>query len=163
MEIYHQVIKFLDNMKFKISQELDTNAYKKSHVIESISSKLELFLKTKNYGNDIETFFIGFIGMKTKQGLEGMFKERKPKYISYKQVKNRLTGELIEVLKEYSYDIKFNNELYDEFVNGTDELSEKLFVQKLLESLKHFDKLPKEVHNFDVEKFKEDIHSLFME
>lgn len=150
-------------MKFRISQELDTNAYIKSDLIESISSKLEFFLKNKNYGNDIETFFIGFIVIKTKKGLEGMFKERKPKYINQKQVKNRLTGESIEIVKEYSYDIKFDNELYDQFVNGTDELSKKLFVQKLLESLKNFDKLPKEVRNFDVETFKEDLHSLFME
>ena len=40
----------LDNMKFKISQELDTNSNSKSHLIEKLSVKIETFLRNKNYG-----------------------------------------------------------------------------------------------------------------
>lgn len=72
-------------------------------------------------------------------------------------MKNRLTGESMEIDKEYSYDIKFDYELYDQFVEFSDKQSEKLLIQKLLESLKHFDNLPKQVEDFDVKRFKEDL------
>ena len=34
-------------MKFKISQELDTNSNSKSHLIEKLSVKIETFLRNK--------------------------------------------------------------------------------------------------------------------
>jgi len=144
-------------MKFKISQELDINSSSKSHLIEKLSVKIETFLRNKNYGEDIKTIFIGLVVVKTREGLENIFKERKPKYIDFKLMKNRLTGESMEIDKEYSYDIKFDYELYDQFVEFSDKQSEKLLIQKLLESLKHFDNLPKQVEDFDVKRFKEDL------
>ena len=147
-------------MKFKISQELDSISNLKAPLIERISNKLELFLINKNYGNDIETFYIGFIAVNTKNGLKKLFKERKPKYIRYKEIKSRLTGEIIIVSKEYSFDIKFDDKLYDDFVNTTNELSEKIFITKLIESFKNLDKLPKEIIDFDIKKFKQDVFLL---
>jgi len=150
-------------MKFAITQELDAVTNKKANLIQSISNDLESFLKNKNYGSDIETFYIGFIGIKTKVGFDNYYKERSPKYIDYKQTKNRLTGIVIEISKEYSYDIKFDNELYDEFVNSSDEESKKLLARKILESFEHLDKLPKKIKDFDKEKFKADVEEFFKE
>ncbi|MPS72457.1 MAG: hypothetical protein E2590_04820 [Chryseobacterium sp.] len=150
-------------MEFAITKELDTGTNKKTNLIQEISDNLKFFLKNKSYGEDIETFYIGFVGIKTKIGYEQFFKERKPRYVDYKQTKNRLTGEMMEIIKEYGYDIKFDNELYDEFVNGTDEESKNLLARKILESFAHFDKLPKKIKDFDKEKFKVDVEKFFKE
>lgn len=150
-------------MEFAITKELDTGTNKKTNLIQEISDNLEFFLKNKSYGEDIGTFYIGFVGVKTKIGYEHFFKERKPKYIDYRLTKNRLTGLPLETIKQYGYDIKFDHELYDEFVNGTDEESKKLLARKILESFAHFDKLPKKIKDFDKEKFKADVEEFFKE
>jgi hypothetical protein len=150
-------------MKFAIIQYTDTKSEKKSHLVQDISNNLQDFLKNKNYGEDIEVFLIGFLGVKTKPGYEDWYKEKKPRYVDYKQSKNRITGEMMEVIKNYSYDIKFDYELYDEFVDGTDEESRKLLAKKILESFEHLDKLPKKVKDFDKEKFKADVEKFFKE
>ncbi|WP_312555286.1 hypothetical protein [Empedobacter brevis] len=148
-------------MEFGITQELDTGTNKKSNLIQDISDNLESFLKNKNYGEDVETFLIGFVGVKTKPGYEEWYKERKPKYIDYRLTKSRLTGLPLETIKQYSYDIKFDYELYDEFVNGTEEESSKLLARKILESFSHLDKLPKKIKDFDKDKFKSDVEEFF--
>lgn len=80
-------------MNFSIAQELDTETLKKSKLIQSVSDSLENFLLNKNYGESVKTYYIGFVGIKTKLGYENWYKERKPKYIEYRQTKNRITGE----------------------------------------------------------------------
>lgn len=150
-------------MEFAITKELDIKSYEKSTLIQEVSDDLGSYLKNRNYGDDIEVFLIGFVGVKTKPGYEDWYKERKPRYVDYKQSKNRLTGLVMETIKEYSYDIKFDNELYDKFVNSSDEDSKKLLVEKILESFEHLDKLPKKVKDFDKEKFKTDVEEFFRE
>lgn len=147
-------------MEFGITQELDTGTNKKSNLIQEISDNLESFLKNKNYGKDVETFLIGFVGIRTKPGYEEWYKERKPKYIDYKVIKS-FTNQPIEIRKKYGYDIKFDYELYDEFVNGTEEESSKLLARKILDSFSHLDKLPKKIKDFDKEKFKSDVEEFF--
>lgn len=74
---YLRVIKFSDKniMKFAITQEVDTRSGKKSDIIQQVSNDLENYLKDKNYGSDIETFLIGFVGVKTRPGYEEWYKE----------------------------------------------------------------------------------------
>lgn len=148
-------------MKFAITQEVDNKAYDKSFKVQEISSGLEIFLKKKSYGKDIEAFLISFVAVKTKPGYEKFFKERKPKYIDYKAGKNRITGEPMETIKEYSYDLKFDDELYDEFVNSADEECKKLVAKKILESFQYLQNLPTKVKDFDKEKFIADVKQFF--
>lgn len=148
-------------MEFGITQEVDNKSGDKSYLVQKISDNLENFLKNRSYGEDVETFLIGFVAIKTKPGYEEWYKERKPKYIDYRLTKSRLTGLPLETIKQYSYDIKFDYELYDEFVNGTEEESCKLLARKILDSFSHLDKLPKKIKDFDKEKFKSDVEEFF--
>lgn len=148
-------------MEFGITQEVDNKSGDKSYLVQKISDNLENFLKNRSYGEDVETFLIGFVAIKTKPGYEEWYKERKPKYIDYRLTKSRLTGLPLETIKQYSYDIKFDYELYDEFVNGTEEESSKLLARKILDSFSHLDKLPKKIKDFDKEKFKSDVEEFF--
>lgn len=148
-------------MEFGITQEVDNKSGDKSYLVQKVSDNLETFLKNRSYGEDVETFLIGFVGIKTKPGYEEWYKERKPKYIDYRLTKSRLTGLPLETIKQYSYDIKFDYELYDEFVNGTEEESSKLLARKILESFSHLDKLPKKIKDFDKDKFKSDLEEFF--
>lgn len=148
-------------MEFAIVQNTDTKSYLKSNLVQEISNDLQLLLKNKTYGADIQTFLIGFLAVKTKPGYEDWYKAKKPKYVDYKQSKNRITGELMEIFKNYGYDIKFDNELYDEFVQSSDEESKKLLAKEILKSFAYLDKLPKKVKDFDKEKFTVDIERFF--
>jgi len=150
-------------MEFTIVQYTDTKSYLKSNLVQEVSNNLQSLLKNKSYGTDIETFLIGFLAVKTKPGYEDWYKEKKPRYVDYKQSKNRITGETMEVVKNYGYDIKFDYELYDEFVNSTDEESKKLLARAILKSFIHLEKLPKKVKDFDKEKFKMDVENFFKE
>ncbi|MBY0067110.1 MULTISPECIES: hypothetical protein [Empedobacter] len=148
-------------MEFDIILESDNKSYEKKKSIDFISQSLAGFLKNRSYGEDVETFLIGFVAIKTKPGYEEWYKERKPKYIDYRLTKSRLTGLPLETIKQYSYDIKFDYELYDEFVNGTEEESSKLLARKILDSFSHLDKLPKKIKDFDKDKFKSDVEEFF--
>lgn len=147
-------------MEFGITQEVDNKSGDKSYLVQKVSDNLETFLKNRSYGEDVETFLIGFVAIKTKPGYEEWYKERKPKYIDYKVIKS-FTNQPIEIRKKYGYDIKFDYELYDEFVNGTEEESSKLLARKILESFSHLDKLPKKIKDFDKDKFKSDVEEFF--
>ncbi|WP_333889144.1 hypothetical protein [Sphingobacterium siyangense] len=148
-------------MKFAITQEVDNRAYNKSFLVQDLSNSIQNHVQNINYGQDVETFYIGFVAVKTKIGYEHFFKERKPRYVDYKVTKDRLTGLPLETIKQYSYDIKFDNELYDEFVNSSDEESKKILAREILVSFKHLDKLPKKIRDFDKEKLKADVEQFF--
>ncbi|PUV24415.1 hypothetical protein [Sphingobacterium athyrii] len=150
-------------MKFSITQYTDTGSEKKAVLVQNISDELQNFLKNKNYGEDIETFYISFLGVKTKTGFEDLYKAKKPNYVDYKLIKNRFTGLMMEIVKEYGYDIKFDHELYDEFVNSSDEESKKLLGREIIKSFSYLDKLPKKLKDFDKEKFKIDVENFFKE
>lgn len=67
----------------------------------------------------------------------------------------------MEIIKTFSYDIKFDYDLYDEFVEASDENSKKILILKILDSFNHLDKLSKKIKDFDAEKFKSDIEIFF--
>lgn len=136
--------------------ELDFRADKKSALIQRFSDSLKDEFKDKNYGEDIENIYIGFICVRTVPGFELFSAKRKPKYVSVQRF-TTLDGSKMEIKNTFSFDIKFDGELYDNFVNATDSESIKLLEGELIESLSSFNSLPKKVKKFDVEQFRSDI------
>ncbi|WP_133147477.1 hypothetical protein [Chryseobacterium aquaticum] len=149
-------------MEFSITQEVDNLAYNKSFQIQELSKELNTYLKDKDYGSDIKSVIIGAVLIKTKPGFEDWYKERKPKYIEHKITKNRITGQSMEIIKNFTYDIKFDSGLYDEVVNSSDVESLKIISREIVMSLKHFDKLTKKLKDFNVDRFTLDIQSFFL-
>lgn len=150
-------------MKVIITLEIDRDAERQSYLINYLSKDLEGYFDDRNYGQDLQTLFIGCICIKTKPGYEEWYKKRKPKYIEYKKSKSRITGQEIEIIKTYSYDIKIDNDDYDEFISVSDEDCKKILAREILQSLSYLDLLTKKIKDFDNEKFKEDMRVFFDE
>jgi hypothetical protein len=162
MVIYLRGIKFLDKMNLKLTLEIDNSAEKKAKSIIELSQKITYFFKDKSYGDDLEEVSIGIICIKTKIGYEEWYKLRKPKYISYKKTKNKLTGVEYIVSKSFSYDIKIDNELYNSFIDSNELDGLKILAREILNSFSNFNSLPKkEVKEFDKDKFYTDLESFF--
>jgi len=140
-------------MKFAIAQEIDLEASKKEHIIEKVSNLIKSFLSNKDYGDDLQHFYIGCICIKTPPGYEEWFKIRRPRYKAKTTVK-KLDGSKIELYGVFSYDIKPD---YERFVYSSDEESERILAEEILKSLSHFDRLSKRVKNFDAKRFKRDL------
>jgi hypothetical protein len=144
-------------MNFGISLEFDTAAYVKSNLVRSLSDNIKNYLKEKKYGDDIQHFFIGCICVREKPGYEKWFKIRKPKYKEIDKVK-LLDGSIKELIGVFSYDIKPD---YEKFINSADNISEKIIVLEILNSLLNFDHLPKKVNDFNKDALRSDLESFF--
>ncbi|MCZ8319767.1 MAG: hypothetical protein O9303_13280 [Silanimonas sp.] len=161
---YLQVTKYLDNMNFSITLEIDKDAYHKSNLIHSLSKEINHFLEGKKIGEDILNYYIGCICIKTLPGYEKWYQVRNPKYKELQIIKSIFpNGDDIIIKKSFSNDIKIDGEEYDDFITVSDEESKKILAKKIIESLENLDKLPKKVKDFDKEKFKETITDFFKE
>jgi hypothetical protein len=60
----------------------------------------------------------------------------------------------LEINNHYSYDIKLP---YNDFTSISHAESLQMLINIILESLVHFDKMPKKVEDFDAVKFKADL------
>lgn len=150
-------------MKFTITLEIDREAAHKASLIQELSTDINRFLDKKYYGRDILKYLLGCICVKTKVGYEDWFKIRKPKYTDYKKAINKLTGLEMEIIKTFENDFKLDNDIYEEFVALSDEVSYKILAREILNSLTNLDSLPKKVKDFNKEAFKNDMKFYFEE
>lgn len=148
-------------MKVRISLRIDSGAEHKINLINSLIDSLEAYFASKNYGPDIEDILIGLTCAYVSEGFEHLFKIYPPKYVDFKIIKNKYTGESIELNKYFHYSVKFDNEEYEDFVDASDEESKQMLAVMIIKSLSNLDALPKKVKNFDKERFKDDTLSFF--
>ncbi len=144
-------------MKFGITTEVDQTASKQLICINRISEELKLFFSGKEYGSDLQELFISLICIKPLKELESFFKVKKPRYIDYKQSKNPFTGETVTINKYFNYDIKLNEEQYEEFINFPEQKCRHFLAALIIESLKNLNDLPKKVKDFDKTAFEADL------
>lgn len=149
-------------MKFNISLRVDNNANNKIILINEFIDSLEKYFATKGYGSDVEYILIGLTCVYVNEGFEHLYKVYPLKYVDFKILKNKFTGESIELKKQIHYSVKLNNDEYEEFVNGSDEESKKILYKLLFDSLSNFDALPKKIKDFDKERFKTDLESFLI-
>jgi len=157
MDTCRQETKYLDNMVFEITQEIDAEAESKSVLINSLSGLLKSYFSNKEYGKDIEHYFIGIICVRYRPGYEDWFRIRKPKYKAVDKIKMP-DGKYLQLHGVYSYDIKLD---FERFVNSSEKESKKLLASEILNSLSYLDALPKKVKDFDKERFKSDMEQFF--
>lgn len=144
-------------MKFSISLRIDSNGQHKSNIIHDLSNSIQSFLKERNYGVDVIELIIGLICVNTPKEVEHLFREKKPDYIDFKVIKNKFTGELIELNKQVSYDIRLSSEQYNLFLSLNEEGSKKFLANLIFNSLKKFDVLSTKIKKFDKEKLTSDL------
>lgn len=139
----------------------ESMAQKKSVLINDFFRQINAYIKGRDYGNGIYQYLVSLYVVNPPKGYEHLHKDFKPKFTEYKALTNKLSGEKMEIEKQFHYSVKIKGENFEEFVCATDEESKKILAQEILNSLSNLDALPKKVKDFDKERFKEDIEQFF--
>lgn len=148
-------------MLFELAIIIDVGTESKSYIIHDLAMDIQAYMCNKNYGNDVEKYLIGITIVNPPKGFEHFVKKQKPKYTAYKMLKNKFTGEDLEIVKQYDDNIVITGEDYLRFLPLDEDNSRKFIASEILKSLNHLDYLSKKVKDFDTEKFKRDIIDFF--
>lgn len=154
-------------MKFSIGFTLDavsldeTTRKNKSSVVYDFGKNISEYIKKLDYGEGIVEYAIKLYIVNPPSGFEHLFKDFKPKFTEHKLLTNKFTGEKLELNKYFNYSVKITGDLYNKFLIGTVEESEKILATEILKSLSNLDALPKKIKDFDKERFKADMQQFF--
>lgn len=167
MDICHQATKYFDNMLFELKvYERESASEEKAIFTESFSKTyLERYFLLNNYGSDVLNIAIVIILIKTHPGYEEWYKVRRPRYIEYLSGISVITGEpkLWEWKKRYVIELRFDGELFDEFIESDEEGAKHILARETLKALDLLDRLPKRLKHFDKERFKNDVANYYHE
>ena len=140
--------------------EIDQPMLNKSSWIEDFSKQYLIpAFKGKYYGQDILNIAIVIILIRHLPGYEAWDQPRRPKYIDYYKVS--LMGRQLEWNKRFVIEIRFNNDVYDEFLKADDEQSKRIIARETLKALELLDKVPKRLKDFDKERFRTDVANYY--
>ncbi len=135
----------------------DTVEQAKSNLIFAFSSELNKYFKERSYGVDIENLEIGLLMVYEREGYDKWYKPKKMRYTKFKKGISKLTGEEIVIENTLKYELKLSDLQISRFVGGDDDTSRAILETEILSSLRNLNVLPKEVHDFEIEKFREDL------
>ena len=144
-------------MKFAISLKCDPASSAKMPQIVELSQRINTFLYDKNYGPGLLDYLVMLDIANYPERFGHLRKYSKPKFTKIKVLKNRHTGERMELRNHFSYSLHFEGEEYERFTRSSDDESEKMLILKILSSLSNLDALPPTVKDFDKETFKLDV------
>lgn len=142
-------------MKFAVTQEIDWKAQESSDSLNEFVDKLAIKISKQDYGSGVEHFTIGFICMESNPYIEGMFKERKPRFKKIERVK-LAQDNVLELHNTYGYDIKLNDDEVNNFISSTSK-GLQIFCNKLVDSLSHLDSPSMKKRDFNSKLFRIDI------
>ncbi len=152
-------------MRFEIDIfELDSPMLTKSDWLQDFSKQYLIpAFKGKYYGQDILNIAIVIILIQHLPGYEAWDKPRRPKYIEHYESVSYITGEPVrwEWNKRFVIEIRFNNDVYDEFLKADDEQSKRIIARETLKALELLDKVPKRLKDFDKERFRTDVANYY--
>lgn len=150
-------------MKVSLALTLDNRAENKRVLITELFLNLNKFIVDKKYGSSILEYLVICQIVSPPHGYEHLFKTSKPKFINYKLMTNRLTGEKLLIEKQYSYYLSIKGEKFERFAKGSAEESKFIVALEFLNSLSNKDNIPIEITDFDYEKFKSDVEQFFQQ
>lgn len=144
--------------------EIDHPMLNKSSWIEDFSKQYLIpAFEDQSYGPDILNVVIVIILIRHEPGYEAWYKPRRPKYIEHYESVSYITGEPVrwEWNKRFVIEIRFNNDVYDEFLKADDEQSKRIIARETLKALELLDKVPKRLKDFDKERFRTDVANYY--
>lgn len=122
-------------MYFGIGLTISPEAQHKAQLIHNIDNALKADQLLKNYGEGLIAFSIDMKVVNPPPGFEHLFKVLPPKYVLEKTSKNPYTGELVVTKKHFFCTSLINGAPYELFLAGTEAESQKIIIQKIIESL----------------------------
>lgn len=152
-------------MKFEIEVYEYESAFKEKAwwLCDFSRDYIEPSFLDRSYGKDIENISIVIILIRHIPGYEAWDKPRRPKYIEHYESVSYITGEPVrwEWNKRFVIEIRFNNDVYDEFLKADDEQSKRIIARETLKALELLDKVPKRLKDFDKERFRTDVANYY--
>lgn len=146
-------------MEFGLSEYVSVEISKKSYLITSLSEDIKDFLKDKEYGESLNSLFIGIICVSPQ--FETFFKSRNPKYTKNKKTFISKTTKVKYAIENcLEYDVKI---CFEEFNNGLEVDCRKLLANGILQSLKVVEGMKVKIKDFNFEEFKADLEKYFKE
>lgn len=126
-------------------------------LLSELEHKLNTFFQSKNYGEDLKEVHIAVIVVSPR--LERFFKHQKPSYIfDYKhRTRNTLNYSIGRALKYY---INLN---FEHFNNATESEAKEILKKELLGSIRLFDRFKRQLKDFNVSLFRQDLGLFFEE
>jgi hypothetical protein len=143
-------------MNFGLAINLSVEIDKKWIYIQSLSDELKIYLKNRQYGNDVKSYTIGIVCV--SPSFDAFYKkEIKPKYTKGIKV-IKPDGIPFTLEDSFEYRIKLD---YDSFKNADEEDARKILAKEILASLGVFEQMRKKIKDFDMNGFKADLEEYF--
>ncbi len=126
-------------------------------LLNELEHKLNTFFQSKNYGEDLKEVYINVIVVNPR--LERFFKQQKPSYtFNYKnRTRNTLSYSIGRALKYYI------NLSFEHFNNASEAEAREILKKELLSSIQLFDRFKRQIKDFNVSLFRQDLGRFFEE
>jgi hypothetical protein len=149
-------------MKFEIEVYEYESAFKEKAwwLCDFSRDYIEPSFLDRSYGKDIENISISIILVRQYPGYEDWDKPRRPKYIEHREARC-ISGELMIWHKRFELEVRFDNDVYDEFLHADEEQSKRIIARETLKALDLLDKVPKRLKDFDKERFRTDVANYY--
>jgi len=139
---------------------IDIKADDSSDSLSGITDELSEFVSKESYGNGISMIGIHLICVNAPSGYEIFFKVKKPEYFSKFKYTKPSEGE-ITIDGYFSYEVRISQNSYKQILKGDDKEIMRILKKELLSSLDNLRKIPKEVKDFDKDKFRLKVEEYF--
>lgn len=147
--IKHCLLDKFYKMRFGLTQETNL-AKSQTLAIIQLSDEIKLFMKEKNYGEDVMGILVGVITMPPE--VESFFKVRRPRYTDFQIIKDGI-GNPVEISKNLSWDVKPDYEL----VKDLEGVALQSVVAHAIMASVNSLKLPKKIRAFNLGNFAKDL------
>jgi hypothetical protein len=146
-------------LKFAVTIESDTEAEMNIRHVNDFTQELSEVVKSWDYGDGLQNFYIGFVCIKTRPGYKDWYKERKPRFKKVSKT-TRLDGTAIEFQNVFSYDLKLSDEEFDSFCTASSNDAVRLFANRMIESFDKLEHLRKRAKPLELDSFRNDLSAL---
>jgi hypothetical protein len=149
-------------MKFRFTiNEFDAEFSHRLKAVEFVSAIVNDFVNDRNYGIDIDEYVILCICVRFRKGYEEWYRIRKPFYIEHKVFKNKITGSIIEINKQFTQEIRIAQEIFEYLLTCSEDHAKKAFAYEVFRAVSDLESLPKKIKDFNRNAFRADLESYF--
>jgi hypothetical protein len=131
----------------------------KVDIINELSENLKNFFSNKYYSDAVSEVSIGLLMTLSRPGYENWYMPKKPLYTFHKDVKSKLTGEVIEKRKLLQVEFSLKDTMLENFVAKSDRDSKVVLIEQVILCFTSIN-LPKKIQDFRKDDFITDLQTL---
>ena len=128
----------------------------KQSVIMELSEELKEYYIDRQFGESVQEILFGLIIVLDRPGYEEWHQPRRPRYIN-KDVKSRLTGEILQIRKHLSMEMRLSQDVIGDILAATVNDAKSILIKIISVHLKSIRKLPAGAHDFSIKDFISDL------